>query len=993
MSKKKVLLWILICCICVTCTVGQLGLQTFAASVEIVDCELPAEYALGDKFVLPDGKVSYKDQVKTPDSKYLVFPSGKASATETIELSEAGKYELVFQANFDGAVVSAKKSFVVKKALLQVNNDSSSAAIEDGKIKVSLAPDDVFAYNAVVDLNTATSEIPLLEMEMNPAVIGTADATRVKIRLTDLYNEENYLTISLNHFTDAWASGHIYITAGAADQPQIGVENAGNPDAKKAFVNDTYGYGAAINFAMSGLPRSPADSVLALYFDCAQKTLSADRESFSGLHQDIVDLDDPVLFGDNLWEGFTTGEVKMTIFATNYQSATCDFTISSINGTSEFVDTGDVHAPIVSINSDYAPDQIPTALIGKPYPIFDAVAVDGHDGNLPAVAAVYYKYYSEKPVEVAVENGAFIPTKEGLYVIEYLAEDLSGNVGTKCVSVNALQGDGLQVTLRDTVTQVDTGNPVKVISAVDYANASGNVTYTVKANNPSTGEEIEIDPQTLTFTPMAEGDWEITVTAKDYISVVEEAFALKVNHTTQPQVYDNVGVPKYFILGAASELPKLIGYDFSSGKGVATDMEVFATEDGSEEKKIENGLYVPEKAGNVQITYRLTVDGKMCEKSYAATVVDVGYTGNLDISKYFVASAGSATAQSDNASIIYEVTKDATFDFINFVQVKNLTFSYQIGEKNEYNKVVVYLTDIVSGKQVKFSYNRTADGAAFSINDGADTMLSSSFDGMNKNFALEFSNDTYVVSPEPGIEIAVKKFLDGSDFTGFTDSVARFSIGIEGVSGASQIVLKNLNAQTLNNATVDRFAPQIIVETMSGDRGMGDKITLKGAFVYDVLDPISKTTLEVTDPNDTCVTDENGVVLDGTQDVTKDYTFAIEELGDYVIRYVIKDGKEKTENYVYAITAKDVTGPTLTVLEHEESAKMGKTVTLAGTEVTDNLTEECTVVAYVFDPEGANVKVTDGKFEATMSGVYTVRYMAFDEDGNYAFAFYEINVK
>ena len=410
MSKKKALLWVLLCCICVTCTLGYIGIKTAAASAEIVECELPAEYTLDDKFVIPNGKISYKDQVKTPDTKYLVFPSGKASATETIVLSEAGEYELVFQANFDGAVVAAKKTFVVKKSLLQVNNDSSNAQIVDGKIKVSLASDDVFTYNAVVDLAAASSEIPLLEMEMNPSVIGTADVTRLKIRLTDLYDEENYITISLNHFTDSWATGHIYMTAGANHQPQVGVEKAGIPAEMKIFSNDSYGYGAAINFPMSGLPKSPADSVLALYFDYAQRVFSADRESYTGMNQMIADLDDPAQFGDNIWRGFTTGEVKMTVFATNYQAATCNFTIHSVCGVSEFVDIGDVYAPIVSVNTGYEPDQLPTALVGKPYPIFDAVAVDGHDGKLPAMASVYYKYYSEKPVEVAVVDGAFTPS-------------------------------------------------------------------------------------------------------------------------------------------------------------------------------------------------------------------------------------------------------------------------------------------------------------------------------------------------------------------------------------------------------------------------------------------------------------------------------------------------------------------------------------------------------------------------------------------------------
>lgn len=993
MSKKKVVLWVLLCCICLTCTIGYLGLQASAATAEIIDCDLSEEYGLGEKFVMPGGKVSYKGQEKSPDTKYVVFPSGKAQGGETIVLSESGKYEVVFKASFDGVNVTAKKSFVVKKTLLQVKNDSSSAQVVDGKIRVSLAPDDVFTYNAILDLSAASKEVPLLDMEFTPSTIGTADATRVKIRLTDLYNEENYVTISLNHFTDAWATGHIYVTAGAAHQPQIGVENAGNPDAINVHIDDSYGYGAAINCAMSGLPKSPTDTHFTMYCDYEGKAFYADRESYSGVNQLIADLDDPFLVGDDPWAGFTTGQVKLTIFATNYQSAACNFTIFSVNGNDEFADNGDEYAPIVSVNTGYEPKNLPTALVGKPYPIFDAVAVDGYDGKLPVIPSVYYKYYSENPVGVDLQDGKFTPSKEGVYVIEYKAEDLSGNVGTQCVSVNAVKGDGLQIALQDMATQTDTGTSVKVISAVEYTDASGNVTYSVKAKHLSTGEEIEVDPETLSFIPMTDGEWEIAVTAQDYVSTVVKTFTLNANHTSQPQVYDTVGVSEYFILGAAYQMPVLNGYDFSSGKGVVTNMDVFVTEDGGEEYKIENGKYIPQKAGSVKLTYRLTVDGKVCEKSYDATVVDVGYTGKLDLSKYFAASTEVAAVQSDNASITYEVSEDTKFDFVNFVQVKKLTFSYQVGEKNEYNKVNIYLTDIVTGKQLKVSYGRTADGAVFSVNDGAETKIASSFDGINKNFSLEFLSDTRMISPEAGIELEVKKFLDGSDFTGFTDSVAKLTVEVAGVSGSSQIIVKNLNGQTLNNATVDRFAPQIIVETMSGDRGQAEKFLLKGAFVYDVLDPVATMTLDITDPDGAYVTDENGVLLDGTQDATMDCSFVVGKLGDYVIRYVIQDGKGKTDNYVYAVTVKDIVGPTITLHDHKESVKLGETVALAGTDVTDNITKECTVVAYVFDPKGANVKTTDGKFEATAAGVYTVRYMAFDEDGNYAFAFYEINVK
>ena len=105
-------------------------------------------------------------------------------------------------------------------------------------------------------------------------------------------------------------------------------------------------------------------------------------------------------------------------------------------------------------------------------------------------------------MEVSVDNGCFIPHREGNYTIEYRAEDTSGNYVTKCVNVKALKGEGLQVALRDTVTEMSTGTSGKVFSAMEYTDASGNVSYSVKAKHLETQQEVEINTQSLSFTPM-----------------------------------------------------------------------------------------------------------------------------------------------------------------------------------------------------------------------------------------------------------------------------------------------------------------------------------------------------------------------------------------------------------------------------------------------------------------------------------------------------------
>ena len=158
--------------------------------------------------------------------------------------------------------------------------------------------------------------------------------------------------------------------------------------------------------------------------------------------------------------------------------------------------------------------------------------------------------------------------------------------------------------------------------------------------------------------------------------------------------------------------------------------------------------------------------------------------------------------------------------------------------------------------------------AAFCVNDGPKKDLSSNFD--EGSFTLSFSADTKRVSPETGVTLKVSKFLDGSPFTGFTGSVARFSVQMAEVSGTAEVVMTKLNDQSLfynDNwlaSSKDLVPPQLFYE-VPGDKKPGDEVTIPGAFVHDVLNPVATATLTVKDPK--------GNVLLNAVDATKDYTF------------------------------------------------------------------------------------------------------------------------
>lgn len=995
MKKRKMRVWKIMAFVIPVCAaigfgVSRIPFDSVAKQGQIAGCEIEKKYSYGEEFILPTGNVSYAGEEKAAEERYLVYPSGKANKNDKLTLSEEGQYEVVFTAKFGNVPVTASRSFIVNKRLLAVNDEKSSAILADDRIQVSLVSDDVFTYNEALDLSESGKDTPLISIGFTPNVEGTADAGAVKIRLTDLYDETNYVEVKLQKTGSA--DGVTYLSAGAADQPSVGVENTDHPDQTKIFTNDLYG--AAVYHSMTGRPESSLDAQLKLYYDAEDKAFYADREVYSGGQiRMVTDLDNMEYYGENTWDGFTTGEVKLSVYAESYQSVSCNFYISQINGLTEFDTTGDVKEPTIRVKTEYKEDEIPTALVGKPYLLFDAEAVDNYDGKMDVETSVYYRYYSDTPVNVSVTDGAFVPTEKGSYVIEYAATDASGNRATKCVKVEATEGEGLSVKVKDPAVRTLTGESVKLLSGIQYKNNSGNVSYTVRVGSSFSDDIYEVDSEQMTFCPMQDGTWEVTVEAKDYIQTVTETYTLQAEHTTQPQVYDMVGIQDYFILGATYEMPELSGYDFSSGKGEKTKMELFVTEGKGSEKQLADMKYVPEKTGKIRLTYRQNIDGKVCEKTYQAQVVDVGYTKDLNLSGFFVTSKGKAKAESSATAITYRTDQDTVWDFVNFVQTKKFSYAFQAGAKNAYKKVNLYLTDTVTGKRVKFTFKRTKTASVFSVNDGAEFAIASTFDGKDRNFKLEYDDDTHMILASNTLSLEVKNYTDGSTFAGFTGNEARFSVELAGVTGTSEILMSNINSHSLNNTRIDRFPPEILVDTKSGDRGVNEILGLTGAFAYDTIDPICTLSMEVVTPGGTCAVSEEGVKLDGTQDPTADYSICLKEYGDYTIKYVAADGKGKSTEYTYAVTSKDVTGPELVLKRHKTTAKQGKDVKVADTKVTDDISKKCTVECHVFDPEGSCVTVTDGKFKADKKGTYRVKYMAFDESGNYTFASYQVEVK
>ena len=97
-----------------------------------------------------------------------------------------------------------------------------------------------------------------------------------------------------------------------------------------------------------------------------------------------------------------------------------------------------------------------------------------------------------------------------------------------------------------------------------------------------------------------------------------------------------------------------------------------------------------------------------------------------------------------------------------------------------------------------------------------------------------------------------------------------------------------------------------------------------------------------------------------------------------------------------AIRVVDTEMPTMNLSGNVvKNAKVGDKITLPTATVSDNLTQNCTIKVYVFNPNGQLLEIKEGDkgFIPTCAGVYTVVYYVIDEAGNFAFQRFTVTVR
>lgn len=973
--------------------------------------------------------------ISSPDSDGVVvtYPSGVSVGGDSITLTEPGRYTVSYiSAAADGTSRREEYTFVAAERLYSVSSSLSSVGyghtlqnyeITADAVLASVASRDRFEYRPMIDLNElAGSEF--IEFFVTPEVIGTADAMKIQVMLTDAYDEDNFVVISVKKGTAAqegaaWAELNSYITANAVGQVPAGLEKGqtgitvyGNEyRLQKGTV-----WGANVRFALPGnpayasaaVPNNDPDKVasqsLKLSLDNATGDIYANGQLVSVLKNSEI-------YGDTLWSGFTTGECYLSVYGENFNSAALGLGIKSLGGVVLDGETENIFIDSVcpSIDVDFCGEpSVPDAVAGKPYSLFPATADDDYSGTCAVNAEVYYGYGTENEVRLNVSDNAFCPFRAGDYTILYRALDRYGNESVKTVEVKAYPADTALVSATAAAAADGAAGAVYTINAPDFVNAHGNVRWRAVATLEG-GSEVsyEISSEDMCFVPEYAGRYTLTYIYSDYISGGTLQKTFDVSASRKP-VIDGVPVfPRYLMLGCEYPLEELSGTVYTDGTPVDKTCEIYVREDGGDERRLNGGKLVTYAQNYVEIIYRIS-DGDGCEiVSDKIPVVDVGYNGVYKIENYFAGEEFTATTNKDYIRFVADKAESnsAGLTFVNALQTFDFSFrAYASG--NGFTTMNVVLTDSRNdGVSVMFTYRNSSGNVYFSVNGGEETLLAgASFNNSGAPLYLWYNGTDNLVMPTgvSSLAIPVTADMSGAAFNGFEDMSAYMTVELSGITdaGSASLNIVNISGQRISNIYTDTTKPKLSATTASGDRVQGTEYTIPKVYAGDVLDVV-RGSMSVTAPDGNYAVSKDGVELNGVE-ISREYTLLLEQFGAYTVTYEVSDISGNKLVYEYVLRSADFTPPEVSVISPLTEASVGSAVKVADISVKDNKdksAEDFTVFVTITTPEFRSYSLmgADGSCAATFTapeaGVYTVTYLVIDTSGNMTQVSYKVNVK
>ncbi len=1046
-NKKKILLPIFICLFALSLAFSIIAISYADSGVQF-SYELQAVYSRGLTVALPEAENNGATLKHT-----LTYPDGRTTTYDKVTFDQAGEYTLVYYTdnpNENGAVV---KSFIVKDSFSGLFTCSEGVEIvgeEDLPDYINIegntvsgagvTPAEWFGhtngvkfkatkkgatidYNGIIDLNKLGNsfsttveqywkkmETSFIEFIVTPEDNTKRELDYLEIVLTDVYDPTNYLLIDITA-TDAGistSSASCYI----ATAPKGMYDTIGKPSS--SLQGEMGPHGTSIRSTFYGQVGTVDTDSIRLFFDTNRTALWANPVTPVRYPRPIFEnFDNPDLVGlENLWYGFTTGEVYLTMRVGSLATQEASFMILSIDGMSVDSDyqSDAEESQIVIDYAEYQGGELPYGVAGENtnYPVFDAIAYNKVGGvlNKPNVNVYYGGEDGSLREPLIITNGRFKTENAGKYHIVYTSQTMYGKA-EKTVTIDVLDDykieDELILTLSDKVPTNANINDVIYLYDATAIGGIGTISIDKKVYYQSqTGKEaVETNNEGLypIFTVQKQGKYFIEYTATDELGyATTETIELSSNYHTMPFIVEPT-IPSHAIKGKIIKLP-LTTANFVDASG----------EHETEVKILVDGVDYTDKdytvTGDFTVKYLATVvdnPALTSERTYNVKAVNVA-EGATFFSHYFIYSDKNNDSVNDfvysvenSGSIFTTNVNGASAQFINYLPIQMLSLSFYLPDGDDaIDRLNVYVYDSMNkSESVKLSVVKVENNgkyySMFAINDQVLSTITGSFaTNSSLPFGIVYEHDKNLFLDGTGKQLGtIENYSNGQAFKGFNSQsiYVEFELMVKDEKHAS-LKLSNLAGQAFTSSkTKDEGRPQLILlEDVPTNKfaNIGESFHIPKVTAFDVLSNIAELSCKVITPSGGITVDK----LDGT------FTVVASEVGSYIIQYTVKDdngNKMSTLDGEFYIVVRENTAPIVTIDGVKTEYKVGNTLSIPDISVIDDTTDTPSVIVYLQDP---NYKITtyleDYKF--SIAGRYVLTVYASDEFSNYTIKQIEIFV-
>lgn len=994
-------------------------LEKANAEIFICDGEVKDTYSLNEVVVFKDVDVCMGDKTYKSTEQVLIYPDGRAYQLDEYTLYQSGQYRLVcsyenntaqqtFKVFADRYSVESSLSsveYVEDYALPgyklpnNINKEGNEVIIPESPnrvtgLKVSLSEGDRLLFNEPIKLEDGLESIIKI-FPLQDGYIGTNEYKRayaqLNVTLTDCYDDSNKITFVLDFDDEHWSS--IDYRVGVNSSREVGLQmNNQNPiseahkkNRKEVFIDgvrcvafyDYYGTYSNFRLTQKGYE---------FLYNLDTEEVYVKNEKDTLLVSVLSNAD---IYGENIFNGFTTGEVYLSINASgNVDNNNATFIISDVLG----IENSDLQSggESISYRDTTSPKfefDVPDSVFvtkGATVPVF---AYRCFDVNLMAAPKVelYYNYGTVNQVQLSLTGGKFIAKLAGTYSLVYTAQDKFGNEKKEIIVIYSIETE--TETIDFTIKELDSviaGKQFSVPDAENVSSLNGTVTCAKKIEylDGEPFKPIEMD-DSGNVTLYNLGRYKIIYTFTDGIFTNEYSYIVMSVPSETVKFIDNPVMPSYFMKGQTYSLDKFVAYSFTEKEPVEIFPTVEMKKDGDIYRVVNSEEVLIDAANTVQ--FRFTI-GEVSVESNIIRVVDCGTPNNLKIEGYF---------QSDDCAVEYNSSAKrvelvssidgASAEFINPLSLTKLNIEFGVVKgKENFTKITFVVVDYYDASNIlEISYLKKSLAGKeryFLVTNEEEVEIDNFYSGGR---ILEFvGNDT--LRDNQMTSVSVSNLIRS-----FSGDKIRLSIKLEGVTGESGIYFSFINSQTMS-AIRDLVKPIIVAPDYNGYYRKGEKIVVGIPEVTDVLSAVlvKNILISVELPNGTYATSSDGIVLESCL-ADREYEIELNEYGEYKIIYTATDAAKRTIELRFNPTVTDCIAPEFSFEEGFDSTAiqrvaLGAQVTIAGYTVTDDVSEQSniSVAVSVLGPQGEVLFLDGNAFNANVSGYYRVTYICRDEGGN-----------